>query len=137
MDTTTTAVNIFDKDLSLHERALRFRGQRMELLSSNLANADTPNFKARDIDFRQAMGAARNEAAMRATQAAHFEVDGGITPDQAALKFRVPFNVAFDGNTVELSVEQAKFGKAAGDFQATLTFLENRVSSIRKALKGE
>lgn len=129
-------MNFIDKDFALHERALRFRGQRMEALSANIANADTPNFKARDIDFRQAMKLAQTDV-LRTTQARHFEIEGGGHPDQAALKFRIPFNTSFDGNTVELSVEQAKFGKASGDFQATLSFLENRVSSVRKALRGE
>ncbi len=129
-------MNIFDRDLALHERALRFRGQRMEVLSANIANADTPNFKARDIDFRQVMKMARSDT-LAATRPRHFEMDGGVPPDQAALKYRVPFNTSFDGNTVELSMEQAKFGKATGDFQATLSFLESRVSGIRKALKGE
>jgi flagellar basal-body rod protein FlgB len=53
------------------------------------------------------------------------------------LKYRIPFNVAFDGNTVELNVEQAQYGKAAADYQATLNFLESRISGIRKALRGE
>jgi len=129
-------MNLIDKDFALHERALRFRGQRMEVLSSNIANADTPNFKARDIDFRQVMKLAKTDT-LRTTQDKHFSLEGGVPPDQAALKYRIPFNTAFDGNTVELSVEQAKFGKATGDFQATLSFLESRVSGIRKALKGE
>ena len=129
-------MNFIDKDFALHERALRFRSQRMEVLSSNIANADTPNFKARDIDFRQVMKTVRTEA-LTTTQPQHYELEGGVPPDQAALKYRIPFNTSFDGNTVELSMEQAKFGKATGDFQATLSFLENRVSGIRKALKGE
>jgi flagellar basal-body rod protein FlgB len=53
------------------------------------------------------------------------------------LKYRTPFNTAFDGNTVELTVEQAKYGQSAGEYQATLNFLEQRVSGIRKALRGE
>lgn len=129
-------MNFIDRDFALHERAMRFRGQRMEVLSANIANADTPNFKARDIDFRQAMKLVKTET-LATTRDRHFEMDGGISPDQATLKYRVPFNTSFDGNTVELSMEQAKFGKATGDFQATLSFLENRVSGIRKALKGE
>ncbi|MFM8344161.1 MAG: flagellar basal body rod protein FlgB [Betaproteobacteria bacterium] len=129
-------MNFIDKDFALHERALRFRSQRMEVLSSNIANADTPNFKARDIDFRQVMKTVRTDA-LTTTQPQHYELEGGVPPDQAALKYRIPFNTSFDGNTVELSMEQAKFGKATGDFQATLSFLENRVSGIRKALKGE
>ena len=129
-------MNFIDKDFALHERALRFRGQRMEALSSNIANADTPGFKARDIDFRQVMKTVRTDA-LTATQPKHYETEGGMPPDQAALMYRVPFNTSFDGNTVELSIEQASFGKASGDFQATLSFLENRVSGIRRALKGE
>jgi len=129
-------MNFIDMDFALHERALRFRSQRMEVLSSNIANADTPNFKARDIDFRQVMKTVRTDA-LTTTQPQHYELEGGVPPDQAALKYRIPFNTSFDGNTVELSMEQAKFGKATGDFQATLSFLENRVSGIRKALKGE
>ena len=129
-------MNFIDRDFALHERAMRIRGQRMEVLSANIANADTPNFKARDVDFRQAMKMARSDS-LTTTRDRHFELDGGMAPDQAALKYRIPFNTSFDGNTVELSMEQAKFGKAAGDFQATLSFLENRVSGIRKALKGE
>ena len=130
-------MNILDKDLSVHERALAFRGQRMELLSSNLANADTPHFKARDIDFRAVMNKVQTDSALTATRARHFDHGQGLNEAAAAVQYRVPFNTAFDGNTVELSVEQAKFGKASADFQASLTFLENRVSSIRRALKGE
>lgn len=134
-------MNFIDRDFALHERALRLRGQRMETLSANIANADTPNFKARDIDFRQAisaaMGQVRNAEQMTITRAGHQPFEGGVTATQAALKYRVPFNTAFDGNTVELTMEQAKFGRASGEFQASLTFLENRASSIRKALKGE
>ncbi|MFZ9429280.1 MAG: flagellar basal body rod protein FlgB [Burkholderiaceae bacterium] len=129
-------MNFIDRDFALHERAMRIRGQRMEVLSANIANADTPNFKARDVDFRQAMKMARSDS-LTTTRDRHFELDGGMAPDQAALKYRIPFNTSFDGNTVELSMEQAKFGKASGDFQATLSFLESRVSGIRKALKGE
>ena len=57
-------------------------------------------------------------------------------PDDG-MRFRVPFNSSFDGNTVELNVEQAQYGKAAADFQTTLSFLESRISGIRKALRGD
>ncbi|MFM7341532.1 MAG: flagellar basal body rod protein FlgB, partial [Betaproteobacteria bacterium] len=72
---------------------------------------------------------------LAATQKAHFNQADPESPDR--LMYRVPFNVSFDGNTVELNIEQAQYGKAAADYQATLQFLEQRVSSIRKALKGE
>jgi flagellar basal-body rod protein FlgB len=72
---------------------------------------------------------------MRTTQTAHFTVGQELPPDD--MRFRVPFNTSFDGNTVEMSVEQAQYGKAAADYQATLNFLENRVSGLRKALRGD
>jgi flagellar basal-body rod protein FlgB len=106
----------------------------MEILSRNIANADTPNFKAQDIDFKQVLKSAESTQ-MKTTQAGHIseaQIDG-----DKGLKFRIPFNVAFDGNTVELPVEQAKFGQSAADYQATLSILENRISGIRKALRGD
>ena len=127
-------MNIIGNTFSLHEKALGMRSQRMEVLSRNIANADTPNFKAQDIDFRQVLKDTQ-DTRMRTTDAAHIplgDVGGGN-----GLKYRTPFNVAFDGNTVELTVEQAKYGQSAGDYQATLNFLEQRVSGIRKALRGE
>lgn len=127
-------MNFIDKAFSLNEKSLNMRAQRMEVLSRNIANADTPHFKAQDIDFKVVMKSA-SDAAVVTTNARHLS-EG---PDQTAdgLKYRVPFNVSFDGNTVELPVEQAKFGQYAAEYQTTLSILENRISGIRKALRGE
>ena len=127
-------MNFIDKAFSLSEKTLSVRAQRMEVLSRNIANADTPQFKAQDIDFKTVMKTA-SEGSMVTTNAMHL-TEG---PDQTGdgLKFRIPFNVAFDGNTVELPVEQAKFGQYAAEYQTTLSILENRISGIRKALRGE
>ena len=127
-------MNFIDKAFSLNEKSLNTRAQRMEVLSRNIANADTPHFKAQDIDFKSVMKTA-SEGTVLTTNAMHL-TDG---PDQTSdgLKFRIPFNVAFDGNTVELPVEQAKFGQYAAEYQTTLSILENRISGIRKALRGE
>lgn len=122
--------------LGIHEDALRVRAQRMEVLAQNIANADTPHFKARDIDFRKVLNAVKNqETSMRATHAHHFPHGQGLGAD--GLMYRVPFNVSSDGNTVEMSVEQSRYGQAASDYQTTLRFLEKRISGIRKALKGD
>ena len=129
-------MDLLSTAFGFQEKVLNLQSKRLQILASNIANADTPNFKARDIDFRQVMKTVRTDA-LTTTQPQHYELEGGVPPDQAALKYRIPFNTSFDGNTVELSMEQAKFGKATGDFQATLSFLENRVSGIRKAVKGE
>lgn len=127
-------MNILDKALGVHAQALGMRSQRMELLARNIANADTPNFKARDIDFKQVMQQTQ-ETAMVTTQSGH--ISQAEADPAGAVLYRTPFNTAFDGNTVELNVEQAKYGKSAADYQATLNFLEQRVSGIRKALRGE
>lgn len=129
-------MNLLDNAFGIHEQALRVRTTRLETLGRNIANADTPNFKARDIDFRAVLNRTMaTDNVMAATQARHLSRGDMTQPD--GMKFRVPFNTAFDGNTVETSVEQANYGRAAADYQATLSFLENRVSSIRKALKGD
>ena len=127
-------MDMFTNAFGIHERALQVRSQRLEVLASNIANADTPNYKAQDVDFKAMLKEASREY-ISATHAKHY---AGLeeAPDNG-MRYRTPFNSSFDGNTVEINVEQAQFGKAAGDYQATLNFLENRISGIRKALKGE
>ena len=127
-------MNMIDKALGVHPQSLDLRSRRMEVLSQNIANADTPHYKARDVDFRSVLSESRTTT-LRATHPKHLavaELEGGN-----GVMFRNPFNVAFDGNTVELNVEHAQYGKAAADYQATLSFLESRISGMRKALKGE
>ena len=129
-------MDMLNRIFGVHEPALQARARRLEVLAQNIANADTPNYKARDIDFKAALSqASSSDTAMRTTQSAHFNVGQELPPDD--MRFRLPFNTSFDGNTVEMSVEQAQYGKAAADYQATLNFLENRVSGLRKALRGD
>jgi flagellar basal-body rod protein FlgB len=129
-------MNLLNQALGVHEQALQVKSRRLEVLAQNIANADTPNYKARDIDFKAVLGAAqKQDTAMFATSTGHFATGQEISPD--GMRYRTPFNTSFDGNTVEMSVEQANYGKAAADYQATLNFLENRVSSVRKALRGD
>ena len=128
-------MNLVDNALGIHERAIAVRNRRVELISQNIANADTPNYKARDLDFKKLIAGVEGMKVM-ATDKRHYEIAHlENTPD--GLKFRVPFNSATDGNTVEMSVEQAQYAKATADYQATLMFLENRISGISKALRGE
>jgi len=119
----------------VHEQALGARTRRLELIASNIANADTPRFKARDIDFKALMNVAQ-KSLLATTDTKHFTLSDA---DQASktLKYRVPFNAGADGNTVEMSVEQAAYGKAAADYRATLNFIESEASSIKRALRGE
>ena len=129
-------MKLLDGALGVHGQALAVRTKRLELLAQNIANADTPNFKARDIDFRSVLAEANTQpASMAATKGGHYELGETANPDGTL--FRVPFNTAVDGNTVEISVEQAQYGKAAAQYQTTLSFLENRIAGVRKALRGE
>jgi flagellar basal-body rod protein FlgB len=127
-------MNLLNQALGVHEQALQVKSRRLEVLAQNIANADTPNYKARDIDFKAVMKETQFQA-MQATSQGHFAQGQGLDAD--GMRYRTPFNTAFDGNTVEMSVEQAQYGKAAADYQATLNFLESRVSSVRKALRGD
>jgi flagellar basal-body rod protein FlgB len=127
-------MKLFDSPFGIHEKALMVRNQRMQVIASNIANADTPHFKARDIDFKKVLGG-MGSSPMMATNVRHFATGENESPE--ALVYRVPFNSAADGNTVEMGVEQARYGEAASDFQTTLSFLEGRISGIRKALKGD
>ena len=129
-------MNLLEGALGIHEQALRVRTQRLEVLAQNIANADTPNYKARDVDFRSVLAEVGTlSTSMAATHQMHLQ--NGDNPEADGLRYRIPFNTAMDGNTVEMSVEQAQYGKAAAEYQATLSFLESRVSSARKALRGE
>lgn len=129
-------MNLLDQALGIHPQALQLRSQRLEVLAQNIANADTPHFKARDIDFKSVLNAASQaEPTIRATRAGH--LTAGSDPAATELGYRVPLNNAVDGNTVEMSIEQAQYGKAAAEYQATLNFLENRFSGLRKALRGD
>ena len=128
-------MKILDSAFAFTERTLAVRGQRMEVLSKNIANADTPNYKAQDVDFRSVLKGTQLPAAMNATQKGHFSESKMIS--DANLFYTTPLNSSVDGNTVELSVEQAKYGRAAAQYQATLRFIESDVSGIRKALRGE
>ncbi len=129
-------MNLLDRSLGIHEQALQVKARRLEVLSQNIANADTPNYKARDLDFKQLLQKAHDpDMILTSTQSGHHS--HGQPSGALGLKYRNPFNTSFDGNTVEMSVEQANYGQAAGQYQATLSFLESRVSSLRRALRGE
>lgn len=115
-----------DRDtlFGVHGAALALRSQRLAMLASNIANAATPNYKARDIDFDKALAlATRGRSAEQA-------VDESVA-------YRVPVTPSLDGNTVELSTEQTLFAENAVQYRTTLSFLEGRIGTLKRALKGE
>jgi len=127
----------FDSALGIHAKALEVRGQRTELLASNIANADTPGYKARDIDFRAALSSAGGQirTGMRGTNERHIVTgnDAGST----SLLYRVPLHPSLDGNTVDGQLEKAAFAENALRYQASLTFLDRKFKGLISALKGE
>jgi flagellar basal-body rod protein FlgB len=118
-----------DSYLGVHAQALRLREQRTELLATNLANADTPGYKARDIDFRSALAAATSTAAKGGV--------GVAGNADAHLKYRTPLAPSLDGNTVDAQLEQAAFAENAVRYQATLSFLSARFRSLMTAITGQ
>lgn len=108
----------------IHGAALELRSQRMGLIASNIANAATPGYKARDIDFAAALDA-------------RLSGEGAETAATGAMRYRVPVMPSLDGNTVEMATEQTAFAENAVGYSATLEFLRGRVSTLTRALKGE
>jgi len=132
------AIN-FDSALGIHADALRVRSQRAELLATNLANADTPNFKARDIDFQSALQAAttqQNSSKMHVTHQKHIQMDQG-TAGNEHIQYRTIQQDSLDGNSVDAQIEQAQFMQNAIQYQASLEFLGARFQGLTKALRGE
>lgn len=128
----------FDKALGIHEHALVARSQRAEVLANNLANADTPGYKARDVDFQAMLKQATeasNGTAMSRTHPSHLDVSGSGGGNE--LLYRTPHQPSIDGNTVDAQQEQSRFMRNAMDFQASFEFLSSKFSGLTKAIKGE
>ena len=119
-----------------HENALKLRALRNQVLSSNIAHADTPNYKARDVDFGTALQDARsNQLSLKKTSELHKNA-WGTTNLGASVKYRIPMQSTLDGNTVETDVEQAAFAENAVKYRATLAFLDGKIRTLRFAIKG-
>ncbi len=124
--------------LGQYADTLVLRSRRAEVLANNLANADTPGFKARDMDFSSALKEASKTAIqLKTTSSGHISNATLATSNSEDLMYRVPTQPSLDGNTVETHVEQAEFSENAMRYQATLTFLNGRIKSLKGALKGE
>jgi len=127
-----------DAYLGIHTQALKLQSQRTEVLAENLANADTPNFKARDIDFQTALaqaGAPGKELPLTTTATNHLST--ASSNGAAELKYRVPLAPSLDGNTVDTQLEQAAFADNTVRYQATLTFLSSRLKDLMTAITGQ
>ncbi len=135
----------FGSALGIHEQALYLREQRTAVLANNLANADTPNFKARDVDFssilqRSGDALSQSTSSLRAgqprrTNDRHLSL--GDDEGNSDLLYRTPSQPSIDGNTVEEHGEMARFAKNSQDFEASLYFLNARFKGLQTAIKGD
>jgi flagellar basal-body rod protein FlgB len=129
---------MFDRVFGIHERSLLLRGERVGVLASNLANADTPNYKARDMDFAATLAGSAGEMSLPMQRTSELHLDATLSAAGGAdLKYRIPYQPSLDGNTVEAPVEQAAFAENAVRYQASLMFINRRISSIESALTGQ
>jgi flagellar basal-body rod protein FlgB len=125
-----------DRHLGIHPQAATLRAQRAELLAANLANADTPNYQARDLDFgavlQQAIG---GDEGLRRTAELHLGAGDGA--GGAELLYRTPTQASLDQNSVDVQAERARFADNALRYQATMRFLDSKFSGLIAAIRGE
>ncbi len=125
-----------DNLFGIHEEALRLRARRSEVLAANLANADTPGYKARDFDFRAMLRKEmHNPVRLAATHNGHIHGDRSIVAS-TQMAYRIPQQASLDGNTVEVEREQTEFSANAMRYQAGLRFLDSRIKGLMLAIKG-
>lgn len=125
-----------DRLTGFHKKALDIRNDRMEVIAGNLANANTPGYKARDIDFQKAMKSAQLQQGhhLNRTHEKHF---AGRMQSQSEIEFRVPNQPdTGDGNTVEVQVERNNFLDNGMRYQAGIQFLNGKIKGMKKAIKG-
>ena len=132
--------NLFSDYLGIHAQAMPLREQRMKLIASNLSNADTPGYKARDLDFdaalRNAQGATSGNGLLNTTAEQHYAIGGsaGLNPFQILREGAQP---SLDGNTVDPDTERAASGRAALEYRASLSFVESKVKTMLTAITGQ
>ena len=128
----------FDRHLGIHQQAAMLRSQRAEVLAANLANADTPNYQARDFDFRAALDNALGAGDgfdLARTNGQHFALGDGV--GGAELMYRTPTQASLDQNTVDVQAERARFADNALRYQATMRFLDSKFSGLLRAFRGD
>jgi len=130
-----------DKELAFVQSALSVRAMRQEVLASNLANADTPNYKARDVDFKSALdsakGAMSGALSLTRTDSAHLGANGaGGSIGNGAIKYRAAVQPSLDGNTVDVDIERAAFTENAMHYQFLLERARSTFQRMSSALEN-
>lgn len=127
----------FTNSLGIHDNALLVRSERSSVIANNLANADTPGFKARDIDFKAILaGEASRQSSLRVSQTNERHINGRSSEGWEKL-YRNPLQPSIDGNTVEENVENTEFTTNAMAYNASFEFLNNKFKGLTGALRGE
>jgi len=132
------AIN-FEKALGIHQHTLGIRSRRTEVLAGNIANADTPGYKARDIDFKEQLQNAKSRTGvfLDRTHESH-KFAQSYSMAQSGERYRTGNQPdTGDGNTVDTEVERNLFMKNSMEYQASLDFLNSKISGLRKAIKGQ
>lgn len=128
-----------DSALGVHAQALIIRGRRAEVLAANMANADTPNYKAKDIDFKTALSQASSGAgsvALATTNPSHLSISTSAGQGDSVL-YRTPSAPSLDGNTVDTQIEQAEFTDNAVRYEASLNFVGQKIKGLLSAIRGD
>ena len=131
-----------EQALAFQRQALEVQARRQQLIASNIANADTPNYKARDIDFQAALDKASSQqggsVAMARTSTRHLTgAAGDGAPAGARVMYRTEYQSAIDGNTVNMDVERSAFAENAVHLEATLTFIREKLRGLQSAIQGQ
>ncbi len=125
-----------DKVLGIHEKALYLRSKRTSILASNIANADTPNYKAKDLDFRSILSQSQQAASLPLRQNNPRHIPPAQNSFASELQYRNPYQASLDGNTVDPQLEKAAFSENAVRYQATLRFIGGKFKGLLTAIKG-
>ena len=136
LDTPGNALSqTLDSAFGIHANALKFRAARSEVLAANLANADTPNYQARDLDFREVLDSTQGQS-LQLTGSNQRHIGTETFAGAGELLYRQPYQPSLDGNTVEAEIEQAGFSRNSLQYQASVMFLSGRISGIKYAIRG-
>jgi flagellar basal-body rod protein FlgB len=138
----TTPLDRMTATLDFQATALSLQAQRAKVLASNIANADTPNYQARDFDFSVALSQATQSAAQNPsepvrTHPAHLSGTGGAAAPAPVLQYRQPLQPSLDGNSVDLDTERAAFAENSVRYEASLRFLNGQIKTMLTAINGQ
>ncbi|MGQ7248684.1 flagellar basal body rod protein FlgB [Halomonas sp. V046] len=135
-------IDQLEASLAFHQQALSLRNERQKVLASNIANADTPGYKARDLDFAKALESAQRQSgsdglALSRTSAHHLSGQGHASPAARELLYRVPDQPSLDGNTVDMDRERSAFADNTVRYQTALTLINSRIQGLKQAMQPE